>query len=53
MYIVYTLFLIISSGGGVTTERFKTTSLENCEMLLVDIKKMSTHASVNGLCIKG
>ena len=51
---VYILFLIIStSNGGVVTERFKTPSLEKCEELLVDIKKVSTRASVNGLCIRG
>ena len=51
---VYILFLIISSSnGGVVTERFRTPSLEKCETLLVDIKKVSTHASVNGLCIRG
>lgn len=50
---VYILFLIISSNNGVVTESFRTLSLEKCEMLLVDIKKVSTHANVNGLCIRG
>jgi hypothetical protein len=50
---VYILFLIISSSnGGVITERFRTPSLGKCEMLLLDINKVSTHANVNGLCIR-
>ena len=49
---VFVLFLIIThSNGGVTTEQFKTSSLEKCHQLLLDIKRVSTKAGVNGICI--
>lgn len=49
----YILFLIItSSNGGVITERFSTTNLENCENLLLQIKQMAKHTNVNGVCIR-
>lgn len=54
MYHVFILFLIITNGdGGVTTEKFKTPSLEKCHQLLLDIKQASTNVMVSGTCIRG
>lgn len=47
----YILFLIISTGYGVTTEKISTTNLEQCESLLVEIKQVTKRLSIMGKCI--